>query len=401
MPATQTSARTQLTHEEAVARARDVAAKVATRREETDELRHVPEATIADFVESGLLKINQASRWGGVELGLEAVVDVVSEVARGDGSSGWVCGLLMSHAWLISIFGEEVQQEIWGTDPDTLISSSFVQVAGTCEQVDGGYRINGRWPFSSGSDHCQWAMFGIMIPPAGEGQPPTVRWGLVPRSDYRVDDDWRTVALRGTGSQSLVIEDAFVPEHRTINAIDAVNGAGPGGDLHGSSLFRLPFAVALGWYLAAPAVGIALQAHDDWVGYVSKKVHVFTGENVGGQTPTLVRLGATSATLAGARELMRATTREVDSVLAQDGRVNGDLRGRSGRDATFVVRQCIDAVEQLMQYSGGNGLFESHPVQRAWRDVHGVGAHVGFNPDTTYAAFGRAALGLPPAPGMF
>jgi 3-hydroxy-9,10-secoandrosta-1,3,5(10)-triene-9,17-dione monooxygenase len=401
MAATAASTGPELTHEEAVARAREVAAKVATRRDETDALRHVPDATIEDFRSSGLLKINQAARWGGVELGLETVVDVVSEVARGDGSSGWVCGLLMSHAWLISIFGEEVQQEVWGDDPDTLISSSFVQIAGTCEQVEGGYRINGRWPFSSGSDHCRWAMLGILIPPVEEGLPPLVRWALVPRGDYKVDDDWRTISLRGTGSHSLVVDDAFVPEHRAIDAIDAVNGQGPGAAMHGSPIFHLPFAVALGWYLASPAVGIALQAHEDWVGYVSKKRHVFSGENVGAQTPTLVRLGATSARIAAARTLMTSTTREIDDVLAGGARVDGDLRGRSGRDATFVVRECIDAVEQLMQYSGGNGLFETHPVQRAWRDVHGVGAHVGFNPDTTYQAFGRAALGLPPAPGMF
>jgi 3-hydroxy-9,10-secoandrosta-1,3,5(10)-triene-9,17-dione monooxygenase len=400
MAATATSG-SELTHEEAVARAREIAAKVATRRDETDALRHVPDATIEDFRASGLLKINQAARWGGAELGVEAVVDVVSEVARGDGSSGWVCGLLMSHAWLISCFGEEVQQEVWGEDPDTLISSSFVQVGGTCEAVDGGYRINGRWPFSSGSDHCSWVMLGIMLPPATEGQPPTVRWGLLPRSDYKVDDDWRTVSLRGTGSHSIVVDDAFVPEHRTVNAIDVVNGNGPGAAVHGSALFQLPFAVALGWYLASPAVGIAQQAHEDWVAYVSKKRHVFSGENVGGQTPTLVRLGATAARIAGAHTMMTATTREIDVVLARGERVKGELRGRSGRDATFVVRECIDAVEELMEYTGGNALFESHPVQRAWRDVHGVGAHVGFNPDTTYQAYGRAALELPPAPGIF
>jgi 3-hydroxy-9,10-secoandrosta-1,3,5(10)-triene-9,17-dione monooxygenase len=396
-----TTSSTALTHDEAVARAREIAAKVATRRDETDALRHVPDATIEDFRASGLLKINQASRWGGVELGIEAVVDVVSEVARGDGSSGWVCGLLMSHAWLISTFGEEVQTEVWGEDPDTLVSSSFVQIGGTCEAVDGGYRISGRWPFSSGSDHCRWVMLGIMIPPSAADQPPTVRWGLLPRRDYQVDDDWRTVSLRGTGSHMIVVDDAFVPEHRTVDAIDIVNGNGPGAAVHGSPVFQLPFAVALGWYLASPAVGIAQQAHEDWVGYVSKKRHVFTGENVGQQTPTLVRLGATSARIAGARTIMTATTREIDVALARTERVDGELRGRSGRDATFVVRECIDAVEELMQYSGGNGLFETHPVQRAWRDVHGVGAHVGFNPDTTYQAFGRAALGLPPAPGMF
>src|SRR5262249_13389290 len=155
---------------------------------------------------------------------------------------------------------------------------------GTCDAVDGGYRISGRWPFSSGSDHCKWVMLGIMIPPAAADQPPTVRWGMLPRSDYTVDDDWRTVSLRGTGSHSIVVDDVFVPQHRTVNGLDIVNGNGPGAAAHGSAIFRLPFAVALAWYLASPAVGIAEQAHEDWVGYVSKKRHVFTGENIGSQT---------------------------------------------------------------------------------------------------------------------
>jgi 3-hydroxy-9,10-secoandrosta-1,3,5(10)-triene-9,17-dione monooxygenase len=393
--------RPALTRQQALDRAREVSQKVATHRDETDRLRRVSDETIADFLASGLLKINQAQRWGGSELGLETVVDAVAEVARADGSSGWVLGLLMSHAWLVSTFGEEAQREVWQADPDTLVSSSFVQVSGTCERSEGGYRISGRWPFSSGSDHCRWAILGITILPSAEGEPPTLKWGLVPREDYRVDDDWKTVALRGTGSNSILVDDAFVPEHRTIDVMAAANGTAPGGDLYDTALFRLPALVAFPWYLAAPAIGVAQQACEEWQQYVSKKAHVFSGEVVGEQAPNLVRLGSTAATLASAQALVRETTREIDRVISGGGRVDPDLRARSGRDSTFAVRSCIEVVEELMQFSGGNGLFETHPVQKAWRDVHGVGAHVTFNPDASYAGFGRFALGLPPAPGSF
>ena len=194
-----------------------------------------------ELVASGLMRFNQSKRWGGPELGAEAVVEVIAEVARGDTSAGWVCGLIASHFWLICLFSPEVQEEVWGDDPAAMMSSSFAPSEATCERVDGGYRIRGRWPWSSGSKHCTWAMVGIVVPPSGPGDMPDLKWGLVPQTDYRVDDDWLTVGMRGTGSNTLIVDDAFVPDYRCINPWDVSAGNAPGVAVNPSPLYRLPF----------------------------------------------------------------------------------------------------------------------------------------------------------------
>ncbi|WP_148305377.1 acyl-CoA dehydrogenase family protein [Mycobacterium asiaticum] len=158
-----------------------LAAAVSERRLAGEQARRLPEATIGEFVDSGLLRMNQAARWGGRELGSRAVVELVSAVAEGDGASGWVFGLLASHFWLGSVFDLEAQYDMWGEDPNALMSSSFAAEASDVSACDGGVRVSGRWPFSSGSDHCSWAMVGIVVPPA-DGAGPRPRAGACCRA---------------------------------------------------------------------------------------------------------------------------------------------------------------------------------------------------------------------------
>jgi 3-hydroxy-9,10-secoandrosta-1,3,5(10)-triene-9,17-dione monooxygenase len=386
-----------LTRDEALGRARALAAGISGRRVEAEALRRVPDATMEEFVVSGLMRINQASRWGGAELGTEAAVEVIAEVAKGDASSGWVFGLIASHFWLVCLFPPEAQEEMWGSDPGVMMSSSFVATEGHYERIDGGYRVSGRWPFSSGSDHCSWAMLGFALPPEGPDQPPTLVWGLLPRSEYIVDDDWRTVGMRGTGSHTLVVEDAFIPDHRCINPWEVSAGTAPGTKINPSPLFRLPFGPALAYYLSAPALGAAERTLADWLHYIAGKRQAFTGAEVGKQAPTLIRAGHMSAQLEAARLLMTTTPRAIDEAILH-GPLDQELRVRSGRNATYAVRLCVDVVESCMQFSGGTGLFETHPVQQGWRDVHGVAAHVGFGVDNAYGTYGNLLLGLPVPP---
>jgi 3-hydroxy-9,10-secoandrosta-1,3,5(10)-triene-9,17-dione monooxygenase len=388
---------TGMTREQAIAAARELAQGLVARRDETEALRRLPDESMKELVESGLMRVNQSKRWGGPELGTEAAVEVIAEVAKGDTSAGWVCGLIASHFWLICLFSPEAQEEIWGDDPTAMMSSSFAPSKAVCERVDGGYHISGRWPWSSGSKHCAWAMVGIVVPPSGPDEMPDLKWGLLPQPDYRVDDDWLTVGMRGTGSNTLIVDDAFVPNHRCINPWDVSAGNAPGLAVNPSPLYRLPFGPALAYYLAAPALGTAERTFADWTEYMKGKRAAFTGAEVGKQQPTLIRAGHLSAKLESARMLMTATPRTIDEAI-QRGPLDTELRVRSGRNATYAVRQCVDVVEECMQSSGGTGLFENHPVQRGWRDVHGVAAHVGFNPDTAYGTYGHVLLDLPVPP---
>lgn len=359
----------------------------------------MPDETIEDFVNSGLLRMNQAGRWGGLELGSRAVVELVSTVAEGDGASGWVFGLLASHFWLGSVFGLQAQHDMWADDPDALMSSAFAAEASTIAVCDGGYRVSGRWPFSSGSDHCSWAMVGVMVPPGDGAGPPTPRWCLLPRTDYTVEDTWSTCALRGTGSNTVVIQDAFVPQYRTVDPAEVMEGRAPGTRANPSPIFRLSFSAALSAYLGSTAMGIARRAASDFAGYSRKKVSKLTGLPELSD-PMIVHVGTVAAQAEGARGLMLHRADFLDGLVEAGLGPTFEQRIATNRDMTTAVRMCVDAVEHAMRFSGGSGLFEQHTVQQAWRDVHGVAAHMGYNTDTVYGNWGRHTLGLPLPPGF-
>lgn len=379
--------------------AETLAAKVAERRTVGEELRRMPDDTIDDFLDSGLLRMNQASRWGGMELGSRAVVELVSTVAEGDGAAGWVFGLLASHFWLGSVFDLQAQYDMWGDDPDALMSSSFAAEASDVAVCDGGYRVSGRWPFSSGSDHCAWAMVGVVVPPADGDGPPTPRWCLVPRTDYTVEDTWRTCALRGTGSNTVVVDNAFVPAHRTVDPVDVMEGRAPGSQANLSAIFRLSFSAALSGYLGSTAIGIARRAAADFAAYSKRKVSKFTGLPELSD-PMIIHVGTVAAQAEGARGLLLHRAGLLDELVEAGVGPTLEQRIATNRDVTTAVRMCVDSVERAMRFSGGSGLFDHHTVQQAWRDVHGVAAHMGYNTDTVYGNWGRLTLGLPLPPGF-
>jgi 3-hydroxy-9,10-secoandrosta-1,3,5(10)-triene-9,17-dione monooxygenase len=390
-----------LSRTEAVERAVALARRLEPRRARTEELRRLPDETVRDFVDSGLLRINQSARWGGQELGVGAALDVIFEVSKADAAAGWALAVLATHFWLICLFPEEVQHEIWDADPNVMMSSSFVASEGRCERAPGGYRISGRWPFSSGSPHCEWAMVGMLLPAAEPNEAPAYRWGLLPRGDYEVDDDWRTISLRGTASNTLVVEDAFVPDHRTLDPADVAQRRAPGTSVNPAPLFRLPFGPALVFYLAAPSLGGATRVFEDWVATMGRKRAAFTGEAFRDQLPTVVRIGEVSARLDAAQTVMAAAARSLDDVVASGEPLPPALGMRAGRDATFAVRLCVEVVDTCMQFAGGSALFESNDIQKGWRDVHGTSAHYGFNTDFQFGTYGRWLMGLPIPPGMF
>lgn len=376
-----------------------LATNVAERRADGERLRRLPEASMAEFVDSGLLRMNQAKRWGGLELGNRAVVELVSAVAEGDGASGWVFGLIASHFWLGSVFSLEAQNDMWGDDPNAMMSSSFAAETCNVEVVDGGYRVSGRWPFSSGSDHCTWAMVGLVIPPADEGGSPSSRWCLIPRPGYSVEDTWQTCALRGTGSNTIVVDDAFVPQHRSVDPRQVMEGTGPGTESNPSPIFRLSFGAALSSYLGSSAIGAARSTAGDFASYSKKKISKFTGLPELSD-PMIIHIGAAAAQVEAARGLMLYRAGLLDDLVAAGVGPTLDERLATNRDVTTAVRMCVDAVDLCMRFSGGSGIFESHTVQQGWRDVHGVAAHMGYNTDSVYGSWGRHILGLPLPPGF-
>src|SRR5260370_37682599 len=196
-----------------------------------EELRSLPPETFADFQEQGLFRVMQPKRHGGFELDPATFYQAVTEIGAVCGSSGWIFGVVGVHNWHLALFPPQAQQDVWGEDTSAQLSTSLAPT-GTVEVVDGGYRLSGRWSFSSGCDFCQWAALGGVLPAAEPGAPPEARIFLLPRHDYAIDDNWQEMGLCATGSKDIVVEGAFVPEYRTHSYRDAFHLRNPGAALN-------------------------------------------------------------------------------------------------------------------------------------------------------------------------
>ncbi len=218
---------------------------------ETSESRRIPEKTITDFWDAGLFHLLKPKKFNGPEVRADIVFEIASILARGDGSAAWVWNLLGMHDLFVALLPLEAQQEYWAKDR-TLGASSFA-ANGRAKSAKGGFSLSGKWSFCSGVDCADWMLLGAKCdPPTGNPQAPEIRWVLVPKSDCRVVDDWHVLGLRGTGSKSVMVDEAFVPEHRTVRYDQLVTGQAPGGKLHNNPLYRAPLWAVFTLGICAP-----------------------------------------------------------------------------------------------------------------------------------------------------
>ncbi|MBV9545490.1 MAG: hypothetical protein JOY61_14060, partial [Chloroflexi bacterium] len=246
-----------------------------------------------------------------------------------------------------------------------------------CEPVSGGLQVSGRWEFSSGSDSASWVMVGV-------GPPGVI--GLVPRANYRVLDTWFASGLCGSGSNDIVVEDAFIPTHRLLDMNRAGLDDHTAWELHGRRTYRLPLRVLLAWDLVAPLLGIARGMLDAFVERARTAPQAVQSDVI------QLRFAESSAEIDAAHVVFRHT---IDALLEKGERgehFSDEERARVGRDRAFVVRLCIQAVNRLFDVSGGHALFLSEPLQRCHRDAHAVSHRAGLMLEAVGPPYGRAAL---------
>lgn len=374
-------------------RVRALLPEIEKRAPDCERLRRLPDESFRAFQEAGLLRALQPKRWGGHELDPLTFFEASIEVATACPSSAWVLGVVGVHSWQLALFPEQAQQEVWGEDSSAQISSSYAPT-GTVERAEGGFRVSGRWSFSSGCDHCDWVFLGGVVP--GEGSPPDMRTFLLPRSDYTIDDNWHVAGLCGTGSKDILVEGAFVPEHRTHRLIDAVSSASPGGP-GASWLYRLPFASIFACAIAVPAIGAAQGAFATYRAQMRRKLSVYDRSKLAEDPFSQVRIAEAASEIDAARAALHQTWEPMIAWARAGEPIPMDHRIRVRRNATDIVRRGIRAVDVLFEASGGRGIFLDNPMQRFFRDVHAMRAHALNNADRAMTLFGRAEL-LPDEP---
>lgn len=381
-------------------RARALAPVLRERADAAEALRRLPDETVADLHRSGLLRILQPARVGGGEADYGLMLEITAELARGCGSTGWVYVNLASHHWMLAMWPAEGQARVWDEDPDALIASSVVFPAGRAARREGGYLLTGRWPFSSGIDPSGWAMLGASVPPdEGEGGP-EARLFLVPKAELAVIDNWDVSGLAATGSKDVACEDAFVPEAMTVRASDLRGGPTPGAAVNPSPLYRLPVLGLFAHLVAAPALGIATAAYEDFREQVGGARSTYNRSRLAEHTTIHLKLAEAGAAVDAARMLLLENCAEARRIYETGALADALAKHRWRRDAAFAARLCGQAVDVVVAASGGRAIFRANPLQRYFRDVHAALSHIGLSWDINGADFGRVALGLPGNPAV-
>ena len=363
-------------------RASELVPALKERAAHTEESRRVPPESVEDLLSLGLYRIGVPKRFSGLDMDYRLILDIAAELGRGCGSTAWCYSLWAAHAWLVGYWPLQAQQEVFGENLDALCSSSLSVGKSTSTPVEGGYRLSGRWEFSSGCDSASWFILGI--PGIGERN-----WALVPRADCEIVDTWFVSGLRGSGSKDIVVNDVFVPSHRVLDVTTAADGDWNGWELHGQTRYRAPIPVLLVWDLLAPMLGMARGMIDEFAGRLA-------GTSGPGRTadswPVHLRLSQASAEVDAAEALMRQDLDEIFRKAEQGHGFSEIERARYTRDKAFITAACVQAVNRLFDLSGAHALFDSVPLQRFHRDVHAASHRDSLSMDLGGSEYGKLIL---------
>ena len=313
-------------------------------------------------------------------------------LARGDCSIGWNIANLSSHHRNLAMFSAQAQQEMWGENPDCLISSGIAYAQGRGRQVDGGIRLTGRWSFCSGVDVAQWNMLACQVR-EGE-QIVDYRYCMVHRDQYEIIDDWHTLGMRGTGSRSVRCEDVFVPEHRTQSMYVAKPGHEfPGLRINTNPTFRVPASSLGGHCIAGAIVGNAQAALATTIELVKSRSTNYTAAKMRDFQTVQLRIGMAGARIDAARAVLRNDCLTADAIVKTGKPLDLEMKVRNKRNCAAAVKLCTEAVDSLIEMAGANGIYDSNPLQRMFRDAHSAAAHINFNIDVQLSPWALVALG--------
>ena len=364
----------------------------------TEQRRRVPPENIELLRTAGLFKLLQPKMFGGYEATYAAAAELWIAVSAACASTGWVCGQYTAHQWLVANFPLEAQQEIWRDDPGNVIAVSYAPT-GQVTPVDGGFRLSGKWGWASGIDGAAWGLCSIFLPTAdGAGRQPA--FALLPRKDYVIEDVWHSIGLAGTGTNTIAVDDAFVPRHRILVLGGALKGGEFSPRVHAAPLYRMPLLSSIPASLASPSLGAAKGALAAFLAETRDRTTrgavAGAGQRMAEFATVQLRVAEATASIDAARTILLRDLADMAALVARGETPTPAQRISVRRGQSFSVSLAVRAVEALNASTGGLGLAISNPIQRAWRDANAVQRHVSMNWDAVGTMCGQFALGLDP-----
>jgi 3-hydroxy-9,10-secoandrosta-1,3,5(10)-triene-9,17-dione monooxygenase len=377
--------------EEMLRRARAMVPRLAERAPKAEAQRSLPKETIAEMQEAGFFRILQPKRWGGLEMDPAVYYDVLMALAEGCFSTAWVYGVVGIHPWLIALYDDRAAQEVWGADTGTLMSSSLMPGGQLVPEKD-GFRLSGRWSYSSGCEHCDWAFLGAVVPPV-DAEHFDWRFCLVPRRDYEIVDTWHVAGLKGTGSQDIVIKDKFVPAYRIHSVADMYDCTGPGLAVNESALYRIPAAQILYLGVACGAIGALQGMVENFRSYGAKRA---TPRGKTSDDPFAQLACAEAVALVDELKLMLHHNLRALIAYAERREVPPmDLRLKFKFHSSWGVERCGLAALKLFKAAGASGIRDTLPFGRVVADINTGRQHVSNQHEYFGRLWGTMLLGGP------
>ena len=358
----------------------EVLAQIESKSDEQRANRQMSAEVVQSLKDCGFYRMMLPKKWGGMECRPQEFFAEQIRIAEADMSTAWASGIIAVHAFQIALMSEEAQREVYADDPNTLVSSSYNPVGAVAESCDGGFMLSGRWGWSSGSGHCSWALLGGVIP--GDGY----RTFLVPRTQYEIEDTWNVMGLQGTGSNDVVIaEPIFVPEHRTHRQMDGFNC------VHNQEnpIYDLSWAQTFVRVVNTAAIGALKKAMKV---FIESRTGASTDPTkLAGDVDTQVRIASVRNTIS---ELESVMFRNFDLMEAADWKPSIEDRVLYRYQASLVIDKAIDAIDTLFDVAGGRSVFNDHPLQNLWHDIHIARCHVANSPTSFARNLGSVTLGM-------
>lgn len=375
------------TPEQVIANAYSLQHNLLARWDRANHERCIPDETVAEMHEAGLFKVLQPKRYGGYEMHPNVFYKVQMALAEACMSTAWIYGVIGVHQWQLALYDDQAQQDVWGQDNTTLISSSYMPKAAV-QRVTDGYIVSGEWGFSSGVDHCDWAFLGGITPEDKE-----FRTFLIPKSDFTIIDNWDTFGIRGSGSKTVSVVNAFVPSYRTHKSSDGAKQTSPGLAVNHAPLYKLPFGQIFVRAVSTAHVGALQGALNCFVDWNKHRI----GSNDGSKSsedPIVRQLVAKTAL--DIKEMKSTLFQTFDTMMDKVSN-NTELelldRLHWRTQSAGVPDKCAELVTKLFHNGGAHGLYKTSPLGRYFIDINCGRTHVANNIDKISRNYGAVLLG--------
>ncbi len=388
------SARTSLsvpTRAEVVDAARALLPVLRQRAEATEDLRQLPDETVADLRAAGLHKLFTPKKYGGYEMPWGTHVDVSRTLGQACGSTGWASSVVFTHTFLFGRFTEEAQEDVWGDCPDAIISTGFAG-GGLATPTDGGYHVSGRYKFASGVDHADAMLVGAKLPNSTASF--NDLWIVLKKGDFEILDTWQSEGLRGTGSKDIKVENLFVPAHRTL-AISEMSDNPPGAKLHDYYLYGVEFHSYFITLLAGPILGAARGAYNEYIDQTLTRVGAMMGETIIDQPAVQVHVAESLAELETADLLIDTLCDQLHALGMNGESISPELKLKAYRDLVMAGRLAHSSADRLSRMMGVSAQTGRNPVQRLYRDVRTMSTHSALHWEAGLQRSGKFIFGLP------